>query len=76
MIKVKIPAKKFWEDDEWAHANYQTLLKKYCNKWVAVFDRNVVCADEDLKIVKNFLSKRFKRKTLPLLHIEDASHVY
>ena len=76
MNKIKIPPKNFWDDDNWAHENYQTLLKQYSNKWVAIFNHRVVCANEDLKDVKNFLKKNFKRKTIPLLHIEDASHVY
>lgn len=76
MDKVKIPPKNFWDDDKWAHENYQMLLKNYSNKWVAILNHSVVCANEDLKAVKNSLSKKFKGKTLPLLHLEDASHVY
>ena len=76
MDKVKIPPKSFWDDDNWAHENYQTLLKQHSNKWVAILNRKVVCANEDLKAVKNFLNKNFKRKSITLLHIEDASHVY
>ncbi len=74
--KIKIPPKSFWDDDRWAHENYQTLLKMYANKWVAILNRSVICSNEDLRQVKVFLSKKFKGKTVPLLRIEDASHVY
>lgn len=74
--KPQIPPKVFWEDDNWAHENYQTLLKKYPNKWVAILNKTVICANEDLKTVKTFLAKKIKGRAIPLLHIEDASHVY
>ena len=74
--KPQIPPKSFWDDDRWAHENYQTLLKNYPNKWVAVWNKKVICAHQDLKAVKSFLSKKLKTKITPLFHIEDASHVY
>lgn len=74
--RPQIPAKLFWEDDNWAHDNYQTLLKKYPNKWIAIFNKTVVCANEDLRVVKTFLAKKIRGKITPLIHIEDASHVY
>ena len=76
MNKPQIPAKSFWEDDSWAHENYQILLKDYPNKWIAVMNKRVICASEDLKVVKTFLARKFKGKITPLIHIEDASHVY
>lgn len=74
--KPQIPPKAFWEDDNWAHENYQTLLKDYSNKWVAILNKTVIYANEDLKLVKAFLAKKIKGKVVPLLRIEDASHVY
>ena len=74
--KPQIPPKTFWEDDSWAHENYQLLLKDYPNKWIAVLNKTVVCANEDLSVVRTFLTKKLKGKVAPLLHIEDASHVY
>lgn len=76
MIKPKIPSKKFWDDDRWAHDNYQVLLKGYANKWIAVLNHKVVIAHSDLKEVKKFLCRKLKNKAVPLLHIEDAAHVY
>jgi len=75
-MKPKIPPKKFWDDDRWAHENYQALLKNYSNKWIAVFNHKVIFAHPDLKKVKTFLARKLKGKTIPLLHIEDAAHVY
>ena len=74
--KPQIPPKSFWDDDRWAHENYQTLLKNYPNKWVAVWNKKVICAHQDLKAVKSFLSKKLKTKITPLFHIKDSSHVY
>ncbi len=74
--KPQIPPKSFWEDDEWAHENYQTLLKNYPNKWVAIMNKTVICANVNLRIVKAFLARKNKGRAVPLIHIEDASHVY
>lgn len=74
--RPQIPPKTFWEDDNWAHENYQTLLRHYPNKWIAVLNKTVICASKDLKTVKAFLTKKVKGKTVPLIRIEDASHVY
>lgn len=74
--KPQIPPKAFWQDDDWAHENYQALLSQYPNKWVAILNKTVICANEDLKLVKAYLAKKIKRRAVPLIHIEDASHVY
>jgi len=76
MNKPRIPPKTFWDDDQWAHKNYQALLKAYPNKWVAVLNKTVICANGDLRRVKAFLAKRLNGKATPLLFIEGASHVY
>lgn len=73
--KPKIPPKTFWEDDRWAHENYQTLLKSYPHKWVAILNKKVLFAHESLNVVKLYLARKSK-KAVPLLRIEDASHVY
>lgn len=74
--KPQIPPKSFWDDDRWAHENYQTLLKNYPNKWVAVLNKKVICAHQDLRTVKSFLARKPTTGITPLFHIEDASHVY
>lgn len=74
--KPQIPPKTFWEDDNWAHENYQTLLKNYPSQWAAILNKTVIYANEDLKIVKAFIAQRIKGKVVPLLRVEDASHVY
>ncbi|MFA4888434.1 MAG: hypothetical protein WC628_02515 [Candidatus Omnitrophota bacterium] len=74
--KPQIPPKSFWEDDNWAHENYQTLLKMYPNKWAAILNKTVICANEDPKVLKVFLARKMKGKTVPFIHVNDASHVY
>ncbi|MBI5287068.1 MAG: hypothetical protein HY878_05715 [Deltaproteobacteria bacterium] len=74
--KPQIPPKTFWEDDNWAHENYQTLLKNYPNKWVAILNKTVICAHENLGVVKTFLARKIKSRAIPLMRIEDSSHVY
>ena len=74
--KPQIPPRAFWEDDNWAYENYQTLFKNYINQWDATLNKSVIHASSDLRKVKLFLAKKTKGKIVPLLHIEDASHVY
>ena len=76
MKKPKIPPKKFWEDEKWAHKNYQELMKKYSNMWVAIFDKKVVYANENLGLVKEIVSRKLGEKIVPLIHVEDGAHVY
>ncbi|MCK4249001.1 MAG: hypothetical protein KAX15_04405 [Candidatus Omnitrophica bacterium] len=74
--KPEIPPKKFWEDEKWAHKNYQELVKKYTNMWVAVSDKKVVCANENLRLVEEMVTRKFGKKDVPLMHVEDGAHVY
>lgn len=74
--KPEVPPKQFWEDEEWAHQNYQKLMKEYNNMWVAVFDKKVVSANENLGLVKEMIARKLGKKTVPLIHIEDGAHVY
>ena len=74
-IKPQRPPKRFWEDDHWAQEHYQTLLECYPHQWVAILNKAVVAAHEDLKILKKIISKKTK-SIVPVLYVEDASHVY
>ena len=72
----QIPPKKFWEDEKWAHRNYQKLVKRYANTWVAVLNKKVVCANENLGLVEEIITRKFGKKDVPLIHVEDGAHVY
>lgn len=67
---------EFWEDDKWVHENYQGLSEKIPNQWVAVADKKVISAGENLESVEKEAEKKTGRKNFPLLFIERGAHVY
>lgn len=71
---LKLP-KRFWEDKEWAFANYSELLRQYPNMWIAVLNKKIISASPDLGKVEAMKAKTGK-KHIPVIFLEDGSHVY
>lgn len=67
---------QFWQDDKWAHKNYQNLSRKYPNKWVAILSKKVISFSESLAKVKKEAGRVAKGKDFPILFIEKGAHVY
>lgn len=70
----KIP-KEFWEDWNWVFSNYSKLVKQYPNQWVAVVNKKIVSSGA-LGEVEDKAKAKTKRKHIPIIFIEDGSHVY
>ena len=66
----------FWEDDRWAHSNYQDLAKKYPNQWIAVLNKKVVAFSESLAKVEDEAARIAGGKDFPMLFVEKGAHVY
>jgi hypothetical protein len=71
---IKLP-KRFWEDKEWVFAHYSELLKKHPNMWIAVLNKEIIGASPDLGKVEEIKAKTGK-KHIPVIYLEDGSHVY
>ncbi len=71
---IKLP-KRFWEDKEWAFAHYSELLEKYQNMWIAVLNKKIIAASPDLGKVEEIKAKA-EDKHIPVIFLEDGSHVY
>lgn len=71
---IKLP-NRFWEDKEWAFAHYSELLKQHPNEWVAVLNKKIIAASNDLGKVEEIKAKTGK-KHIPVIFLEDGSHVY
>ncbi|NIM16522.1 MAG: hypothetical protein GTO45_31300 [Candidatus Aminicenantes bacterium] len=71
---IKLP-KRFWEDKEWVFEHYSELLEEYANMWIAVLNKKIIGASSDLGKVEEIKAKTGK-KHIPVIFLEDGSHVY
>ena len=70
-------SKKFWDDNEWARKHYQELVETYPDRsWVAVADKKVISASDNLAEVEKKAWEKTKRKNCPLVFIERSAHVF
>ncbi len=60
MEEHELHIKEFEKNQEWFTQNFDDILKKYRDKFVAVWNQKVIEADENLKI----LSIKIRKKTL------------
>jgi hypothetical protein len=75
VVKMINLPKRFWEDKEWVFAHYSELLKKYRNMWIAVLNKKIIAASPNPGKVEEIKSKT-GNKHIPLIFLEDGSHVY
>jgi len=54
----KLPPKRFFEDTRWVSENINELVKKYPDQWIAVYDKEVVAAGENLAKVEKIAGKK------------------
>lgn len=66
----------FWNDWDYAFENYSELIKKYPNKWVALFNKKVIAFGSDLKKVKETSKAKVGNKKIPFIHVESGGNVY
>ena len=50
------------ENNKWVGHNYERLVKKYNDKWVAVLDMQVIDSDKDLQTLVSRLRKELDGK--------------
>ena len=68
--------KEFWDDEDWAYDNYNNLVRKYPNQWVAVVDKQVVAAGKNGTEVIETTRKKTGRKEFPVIFVEKGIRVY
>ena len=74
-ILAGIP-KRFWEDEEWAYEKYEELLKRYPNKWVAIVNKTVVAVSDGSGSIFEEARAKTGEEHIPIVFLEDGSHVY
>lgn len=69
-------SKEFWEDQQWGFKHHSELINKYKDMWVAILDKKVVSAGEDLEKVEEEAKKKTGKKQIPVLFVECGTHIY
>jgi len=76
MEKEDTIPKRFWEDMKWGRKNYPKLTKKYADKWIAIFNKKVVAADDDLGRVEDEARSKIMEEHIPFMFVECGAHIY
>jgi len=67
---------RYFQDLDWAYANYNALAAAHPNQWVAVVDGRVVAASVDLGAVEEEALRVAGRRDVAILFVEHGIHVY
>lgn len=69
-------SKEFWEDQQWGFQHHSDLLGRYKDMWVAIVNKKVVSAGEDLGKVEEEAKQKTGKKQIPVLFVECGAHIY
>ena len=72
---IKLP-KKFWEDDKWAHEHYIELQHRFKDKWVAIFNKEVIVVADGPEEAMEQAQKKTGIKEIPVLFVESGKNLY
>lgn len=68
--------KQFWEDMRWGRKRHAQLLKKYKDKWVAIFKNRVIASGKILAEVQEKAKKVTGGKIVAVKFVECGAHIY
>jgi len=67
---------RYFQDMDWAYANYASLAAEHPNQWVAVVDGRVAAAGANLGVVEEEATRIAGRRDVAVLFVERGIHVY
>lgn len=73
---MKTISKEFWEDQQWGLKHHSELIDKYKDMWVAIVDKKIVSAGEDLGKVEEEAKQKTGKKQIPVFFVECGAHIY
>lgn len=76
MEKTETMPKDFWDDLSWARKHHTELLKKYRNLWVAVVNKKVVSAGDNLGKVESIAKAKTGKKSIATMFVDGGEHIY
>jgi hypothetical protein len=68
--------KEFWDDEDWVYNNYNDLVRKYPDQWVAVVDKQVIASGRNGAKVRELTERKTGRKEFPVIFVEKGIRVY
>lgn len=75
-MKMPKMSKQFWSDLNWARKHHTELLEKYRNLWVAVVNKKVVTAGDNLGKVESIAKAKTGRKSIATMFVDGGEHIY
>ncbi|MBI4141349.1 hypothetical protein HY484_00315 [Candidatus Woesearchaeota archaeon] len=69
-------SKEFWDDQQWGFKHHADLLQRFKDKWIAIFNKKVVCSGTDLSKVTEDAKKITGKKETPVMFVECGAHLY
>lgn len=66
---------KLMKNKEWLCDNYEDIREKYAHKYIAIFDENVLEADNDLKRLKEKLKEKLKDPDTVLIELINPKEI-
>lgn len=73
--RLKMLMKEDAENIKWLYQNYEKLLKKYRNLYVAIRRQEIVDADRDVRLLIARLEQRFKETEDILVYYISAKKI-
>ncbi|MBL7063618.1 MAG: hypothetical protein ISS49_05335 [Anaerolineae bacterium] len=67
---------EFWEDEEWAFANYERWMEEYPDQWIAVANEKVVAAEKDPVKAREIAKEKTGRRHIPVIFVEKTFRFY
>lgn len=74
-INLKIP-KRFYNDRDWAFKNYNSLYKKYGERWIAIYKRKVVASSDDGFRSLTIARKKTGVEMIPIVFMDNMHRIY
>lgn len=74
-MELKMP-KRFYDDRDWAYSNYNSLIKKYGDRWVAVYRKKIVASSENISETIILARKSTGIENIPVIFLEKMAYVY
>lgn len=68
--------KEFIENLIWGRQHHAELLKNYRDKWIAIYNKNVVSANRNLEEVIKEAKRKTGEEQIPVFYVESGSHIY
>lgn len=68
--------KRFFEDLDWAEEHHGELLEQYRDRWIAIYNKQVVASGSSIRDVEHHAKAKTGQKHIPVYFVESGSNIY